>query len=44
MTFEELASKIKKIDFCMLSSNNGAGKISSRPMSNNRDVDYDGDF
>ncbi|WP_018902399.1 pyridoxamine 5'-phosphate oxidase family protein [Rhizobium sp. 2MFCol3.1] len=44
MTFEELASKTKKIDFCMLSSNDGAGKISSRPMSNNRDVDYDGDF
>ncbi|QFY62445.1 pyridoxamine 5'-phosphate oxidase [Rhizobium grahamii] len=43
MRFEDLASKIKKIDFCMLSTNDGMGKISSRPMSNNGDVEYDGD-
>ncbi|MDM9649105.1 pyridoxamine 5'-phosphate oxidase family protein [Rhizobium sp. S163] len=43
MTFEDLASKIKKIDFCMLSTNGGVGKISTRPMSNNGDVEYDGD-
>lgn len=42
MTFEDLASKIKKIDFCMFSTH-GAGKITSRPMSNNGDVEYDGD-
>ncbi|MFS2152665.1 pyridoxamine 5'-phosphate oxidase family protein [Rhizobium sp. Rhizsp42] len=43
MTFEDLASKIRKIDFCMLSTQSGSGKISSRPMSNNGDVEYDGD-
>lgn len=43
LAFEDLASKIKKIDFCMLSTNGGAGKISTRPMSNNGDVEYDGD-
>lgn len=43
MTLEELASKMKKIDFCMLSTNEGAGKISSRPMSNNGDVEYNGE-
>ncbi|MBO9124053.1 MULTISPECIES: pyridoxamine 5'-phosphate oxidase family protein [unclassified Rhizobium] len=42
MTFEDLASKIRKIDFCMLSTQSGSGKISSRPMSNNGDVEYDG--
>lgn len=43
MSFEDLASKIKKIDFCMLSTHDSVGKISSRPMSNNGDVEYDGD-
>ena len=42
MTFEDLASKIRKIDFCMLSTQSGSGRISSRPMSNNGDVTYDG--
>ncbi|MDM9625200.1 pyridoxamine 5'-phosphate oxidase family protein [Rhizobium sp. S152] len=43
MSFEDLASKIKKIDFCMLSTHDSVGNISSRPMSNNGDVEYDGD-
>jgi len=43
MNFEDLASKIRKIDFCMLSTSDGKGKISTRPMSNNGDVEYDGD-
>ena len=43
MTLEELASQLKKIDFCMLSTNAGSGRISSRPMNNNGDVEYDGD-
>jgi general stress protein 26 len=42
-TLEDLASQIKKIDFCMLSTNDGSGRISTRPMSNNGDVEYDGD-
>jgi general stress protein 26 len=43
MTFEDLASKIRKIDFCMLSTTDGMRSISSRPMSNNGDVEYNGD-
>ncbi|WP_439872721.1 pyridoxamine 5'-phosphate oxidase family protein [Rhizobium leguminosarum] len=43
MTLEDLSSQLKKIDFCMLSTNAGSGRISARPMSNNGDVDYDGD-
>jgi general stress protein 26 len=43
MTMEELSTKLGKIDFCMLNSNGGSGIISSRPMSNNGDVEYDGD-
>jgi hypothetical protein len=44
MTMEELSTKLAKIDFCMLNSNGGSGFISSRPMSNNGDVEYDGDL
>ncbi len=43
MTLDELSSHLKKIDFCMFSTNAGSGRISSRPMSNNGDVEYDGD-
>ncbi|PDS27825.1 pyridoxamine 5'-phosphate oxidase family protein [Rhizobium phaseoli] len=44
MSLGELSSHLKKIDFCMLSTNAGSGRISSRPMSNNGDVEYDGDL
>ncbi|MBY5315923.1 pyridoxamine 5'-phosphate oxidase [Rhizobium leguminosarum] len=43
MSLENLSSQLKKIDFCMLSTNAGSGRISARPMSNNGDVEYDGD-
>jgi len=39
---EELSTKLGKIDFCMFNTN-GPGRIVSRPMSNNGDVEYDGD-
>lgn len=42
MTMEELSKKLGKIDFCMFNTNSLEG-IVSRPMSNNGDVDYDGD-
>lgn len=42
MTMEELSKKLGKIDFCMFNTS-GAGSIVSRPMSNNGDVEYDGD-
>src|SRR5262245_1143227 len=43
MRLDEISEKLKKIDFGMLSTNGGSGRISSRPMSNNGDVEYDGD-
>ncbi len=43
MTLEDLSSKLRKIDFCMLCTTGEFGRISSRPMSNNGDVEYDGD-
>ena len=43
MTMEELSKKLSKIDFCMFNTNGGSGRINTRPMSNNGDVEYDGD-
>ncbi|HEV7338569.1 MAG TPA: pyridoxamine 5'-phosphate oxidase family protein [Bosea sp. (in: a-proteobacteria)] len=42
-TLSEIAKKMKDIDFCMLTTVTEGGQLSSGPMSNNRDVDYDGD-
>lgn len=39
----ELAEKMRDIDFTMLSTRTAGGAIGARPMSNNREVDYDGD-
>jgi general stress protein 26 len=43
MTLPELAKKMQKIDFCMMLTKSEFGAIASRPMSNNGDVEYDGD-
>tara|TARA_B100000378_G_scaffold215401_1_gene178496 strand:- start:90 stop:533 length:444 start_codon:yes stop_codon:yes gene_type:complete len=42
MSLEDLSRKMKEIDFAMLATHTGGGAIGSRPMSNNREVDYDG--
>ncbi len=42
-TLAELAKKMRKIDITMLSTHTEGGEIAGRPMSNNGDVDYDGD-
>lgn len=42
-TLKDLAQKMRDIDFAMLSTHTRGGAIGARPMSNNRDVDYDGD-
>ena len=38
-----IAKAMKDIDFAMLSTHDEGGAIGGRPMSNNREVDYDGD-
>ena len=43
LTLPDLAKKMQKIDFCMMITKSEFGAIASRPMSNNGDVDYDGD-
>ena len=42
-TLAELSEKMRDIDFTILSTRAENGAIGSRPMSNNRDVDYEGD-
>jgi len=42
-TLTELSAKMRDIDFAMLISQTEGEAISGRPMSNNRDVDFDGD-
>lgn len=42
MKLKELAAIMKHIDICMLTTNGPRGVIESRPMSNNREVEYDG--
>ncbi|EYF01851.1 pyridoxamine 5'-phosphate oxidase family protein [Chondromyces apiculatus] len=43
MTLPELAKKMGDIDFAMLMTRTEGGEIAGRPMSNNKDVAYDGD-
>lgn len=43
LTLKDLASKMKGIDIAFLSTKTDNGEIASRPMSNNGDVEYDGD-
>ena len=43
VTLEALAKAIKDIDYTMFSTLSESGTIASRPMSNNRNVEYNGD-
>ena len=42
-TLADIAEDMKQIDFCTLSTHAPGGQIGARPMSNNREVEYDGD-
>lgn len=42
-TLKDIAEKMKDIDFTMLSTHTQGGAIAARPMSNNSQVEYDGD-
>lgn len=42
MQLASLSSKMKMIDFGMLSTRSEDGNVASRPMSNNGEVDFDG--
>jgi general stress protein 26 len=42
-TLKTLAEDMRKLDFAMLTTHGPEGTIAARPMSNNREVEYDGD-
>jgi general stress protein 26 len=42
MTLPELSRKMREIDIAMLSTHTEGGAIAGRPMSNNGEVEYDG--
>lgn len=46
-TLHDLSKAMSDLDFCMLTTGTGTGtgtgRLTSRPMSNNGDVEYDGD-
>src|SRR4051794_6714811 len=42
-TLADIAERMRDLDFCMLSTRTGGGAIASRPMSNNGEIDHDGD-
>ncbi|MBJ3763151.1 pyridoxamine 5'-phosphate oxidase family protein [Maribius pontilimi] len=41
-TLSDLSEMMKKIDFCMLETHTDGDRIAARPMSTNKDVEYDG--
>lgn len=42
-TLEDISEAMRDIDFCTLATHSGDGSIGGRPMSNNRNVDFEGD-
>ncbi|HEX8839161.1 MAG TPA: pyridoxamine 5'-phosphate oxidase family protein [Sphingomicrobium sp.] len=43
LTLSDISEKMRDIDFAVLSTRTHGGAIAARPMSNNRQVEYDGD-
>src|SRR5688500_18587329 len=43
MSLSEISEKMRDIDFAVLSTRTEDGAIAGRPMSNNREVEFDGD-
>lgn len=43
MTLSDLSTRMAEIDFVMLATRTDGGQVAARPMSNNGDVEYDGD-
>lgn len=39
---KEITSKMRELDICMFTTQTSRGLLTSRPMSNNGDVEYDG--
>jgi general stress protein 26 len=43
LTLADISEKMRDIDFAMLTTRTEGGALAARPMSNNRQVDFDGD-
>ena len=43
LSLAEISEKLRDIDFAMLSTRTEGGAVAGRPMSNNRQVEFDGD-
>lgn len=43
LTLNDVSERMRDIDFAVLSTRTEGGAVAGRPMSNNRDVDFDGD-
>ena len=43
LSLKEISEKMRDIDFAVLSTRTEGGALAGRPMSNNREVEYDGD-
>ncbi len=43
LSLHDLSKKMAKMDFAMMATRSSAGTMTARPMSNNGDVEYDGD-
>lgn len=43
LTLADVSEKMRDVDFTVLSTRTSSGGIAARPMSNNRQVDFDGD-
>lgn len=43
LSIEEISEKMRDIDFAILSTKTEGGDVAGRPMSNNREVEFDGD-
>lgn len=43
LTVNDISDVLKSIDICIMTTRASDGSLESRPMSNNRDVDYHGD-
>jgi general stress protein 26 len=42
-TIRKIAKLMRDLDFCMLTTQTKGGGLHARPMSNNREVEFDGD-
>ena len=43
LSVKDIAEKMRDIDFAVLSTRTEGGALAGRPMSNNREVEFDGD-